>query len=334
MNIPSVFIGSSTEGLDVARALQYQLRDVAKVTLWNEGIFWLGQNYLEALTSALDRFNLAILIFRADDTITSRDETSHSTRGNVLFELGLFMGRLGRSRTFVVYDTHKPPRVISDLKGITFAPYDGGGSEEDLLTSVGPACFEIRRAIKRLTQSEPVSTQIKKADPIFFPTAEDFGSESAWLSLLDHTNKAFDILGLSLAAWRKMDDFKELLIAKALKGCRIRALLMHKDNYALRSLVYHPDDKDYGGVIPSIEKSLNFFTECAQKSTLISVRQMRVGCPHFSITRSDETAVILQYLHSETWSGPFWKCYRESKFYSVVENEFKVLWELNRRGKE
>jgi len=152
---PSIFIGSSSEGLEVARAIQYQLRNDASVTVWNEGIFGLSQNYLQSLIDSLDKFNYAILVFTADDTVISRDETSPATRGNVLFELGLFMGKLGRSRTFVVYDTHKRPNVISDLSGVTFAPYDGsnsdashdGSNSERLLSALGPACFEIRRSL-------------------------------------------------------------------------------------------------------------------------------------------------------------------------------------------
>jgi hypothetical protein len=150
---PSIFIGSSSEGLEVARAIQYQLRKEARVTVWNEGVFDLSQNYLQSLIDSLDNFDHAILVFTADDTVISRDETSPATRGNVLFELGLFMGKLGRSRTFVVYDTHKRPNVISDLSGVTFAPYDGSNSE-DLLSAVGPACFDIRRALVGAMQED------------------------------------------------------------------------------------------------------------------------------------------------------------------------------------
>ena len=37
MNKPSLFIGSSSEGLDVAREVEVHLQDVTEVTMWNEG---------------------------------------------------------------------------------------------------------------------------------------------------------------------------------------------------------------------------------------------------------------------------------------------------------
>ncbi len=39
MSKPSAFIGSSTEGLEFARAIRALVRDEAEVTLWNEGVF-------------------------------------------------------------------------------------------------------------------------------------------------------------------------------------------------------------------------------------------------------------------------------------------------------
>jgi hypothetical protein len=146
--MPRVFIGSSQEGLEIAQALQYQLKHDANVTLWSEGIFELTHSYLESLLKTTDEFDYAILVFRADDEVSSRGTTSPIARGNVIFELGLFLGSLGCDRTFVVYDTHRKPEVISDLEGVTFAPFDSS-TGTDILSAVGPACFLIRQQLKK-----------------------------------------------------------------------------------------------------------------------------------------------------------------------------------------
>jgi hypothetical protein len=38
MALPSLFIGSSTESLEVARTIGDRLADVAEVTIWDEGL--------------------------------------------------------------------------------------------------------------------------------------------------------------------------------------------------------------------------------------------------------------------------------------------------------
>jgi hypothetical protein len=38
-HMPSVFIGSSTEGLDVAREVELQLQRDAITTIWKDGVF-------------------------------------------------------------------------------------------------------------------------------------------------------------------------------------------------------------------------------------------------------------------------------------------------------
>jgi predicted nucleotide-binding protein len=62
MNKPSVFIGSSSEGLEFARAVRSLLKDDAEITLWNEGFFQLGHTYIETLVNALPRFDFAVLV--------------------------------------------------------------------------------------------------------------------------------------------------------------------------------------------------------------------------------------------------------------------------------
>src|SRR5690349_1323229 len=104
MSKPSVFIGSSSEGLAFARAVRSNLQNDAEITLWNEGFFRPGATFIDALVNSLPRFDFAVLVFQADDLTNSRGVQAFTPRDNVVFELGLFMGRLGRSRTFIVYE--------------------------------------------------------------------------------------------------------------------------------------------------------------------------------------------------------------------------------------
>jgi hypothetical protein len=62
---PSVFVGSSSEGLEFARAIRSLLTDDAEVTLWKEGFFEIGKTFIETLLDALPRFDYAILILTA-----------------------------------------------------------------------------------------------------------------------------------------------------------------------------------------------------------------------------------------------------------------------------
>jgi Predicted nucleotide-binding protein containing TIR-like domain len=150
MNKPSLFIGSSAEGLDFARAVRADLTHDAEVTIWNEGAFALGQTLIESLVNALPRFDFAVLVLTPDDLVVSRQTESFGPRDNVLFELGLFMGRLGRSRTFVLHQVSSRLKMPTDLAGVITARYDWPRQDNNHRAAVGAACDSIRQAIRDL----------------------------------------------------------------------------------------------------------------------------------------------------------------------------------------
>jgi predicted nucleotide-binding protein len=98
---PRVFIGSSTEGLAIAEAIQLGLDSVAECTLWTQATFQLGQATIESVVDASLSFDFAILVLTPDDSTDKRGNIAASPRDNILFELGLFTGTLGRARTFI-----------------------------------------------------------------------------------------------------------------------------------------------------------------------------------------------------------------------------------------
>ncbi len=146
---PKIFIGSSTEGLKIAQSMQVLLDNSCEATIWSQGVFGLSQGTLESLVLALDKFDFAILVLTPDDMIVSREHTTQSPRDNVLFELGLFVGGIGRDRTFIVYERSNQIEIPSDLAGITSATFQKH-SDGNLLSSLGAPTTLIQNEIQRL----------------------------------------------------------------------------------------------------------------------------------------------------------------------------------------
>ena len=83
-----------------------------------------------------------------DDVVTSRHVDQQSPRDNVLLELGMFIGALGRIRTFALFDRSADIKLPSDLAGVTLANYQPH-SDGNLQAALGAAATLIKGAIQQ-----------------------------------------------------------------------------------------------------------------------------------------------------------------------------------------
>jgi hypoxanthine phosphoribosyltransferase len=149
---PKVFVGSSKEQLAIANEIQRKLEldNEAEVTIWTDNIFDLSTSTLEALEKALKSVHFGVFILAPDDRFKIRGKNYAGPRDNVIFELGLFAGKLGYRRTFILQPKGQDLRLPTDLLGITTADYDVDRAKNDVAGALGNACLKISQAIKNI----------------------------------------------------------------------------------------------------------------------------------------------------------------------------------------
>lgn len=144
-----IFIICSAEALPIAQEIERQLEhDTFYVKIWTEGTFKASQYPLEGLEKQLDESDFAIAIAQPDDDIASRGKTVGAPRDNVIFELGMFVGRLGRKRSILLEPRGEGVRLPSDLSGLTTISYRPASNKDS--ARLGPACTELRKIINEL----------------------------------------------------------------------------------------------------------------------------------------------------------------------------------------
>jgi hypothetical protein len=113
---PTVFIGSSMEGFDVASVINDNLSPHAECIIWKEA-FDFGRSNLDNLAKKIALYDYAILVATKDDLLHSRNALFDAPRDNIVFEFGLFAGGLGREKVYYVLEDGA--KIFSDLAGIT-----------------------------------------------------------------------------------------------------------------------------------------------------------------------------------------------------------------------
>lgn len=153
---PVVFIGSSTAGLGITEQLRGALDHVADCRPWTHGVFGLSRGTLESLIDTTRESDFAVLVLTPDDLASKKGKKTYLPRDNVVFEIGLFMGALGRERTFIVHGQAEVIDLPSDLAGITTATFPV--DRRTKRPSLRPVCALLEAQIRKRGRREDEST--------------------------------------------------------------------------------------------------------------------------------------------------------------------------------
>lgn len=157
---PTLFIGSSSEARSIAEALQSQLEDACRITLWTHiGAFIPGRVLIDELIRHTRESDFGIMVFSPDDKVISRGKGYHAVRDNVILELGLFIGSVGKTRTYIIHPSDIDLKLPTDLGGVVTVSYeDSGNLDADLNTPSRKLKKAIQEAVKeRQPQNIPLA---------------------------------------------------------------------------------------------------------------------------------------------------------------------------------
>lgn len=166
---PNVFIGSSVEHKRIAELVQTALDFDVTPIVWTQDTFEPTQYALDALEKRLKTSDFAVFICAPEenDHAIIRGQKHNIVRDNIIFEVGLAMGLLGRDRTFLISPRSVNLHLPSDLLGIVPENYDPSLLSTNPEAAVGPACSRIKRKMADvgvLERQEPTEARSDKPD--------------------------------------------------------------------------------------------------------------------------------------------------------------------------
>ncbi len=150
MKKSKAFIASSSEGINVAYALQALLEHDVECTIWDQDVFSPSSYTLLDILDILNKVDYGIFVFTFDDFLTMRDTGNYVVRDNVILELGIFLGYLGRERCFIIRseDTENM-HLPTDLLGMETIFYNYNREDGNIKRALGSVKYSIINSIMK-----------------------------------------------------------------------------------------------------------------------------------------------------------------------------------------
>jgi len=140
---PKIFIGSSSAGYAVAEKVKTGLSKGNDCYLWQDpGVWEVNKSTFDNLLRIANYFDFGVFVATSDDlTLLNNDTLVIEPRDNVILEMALFLGTLGRNKSFLlVEDGIKLP---SDFSGIYMPRFTAGKDD-----TIEKACGEFADKIE------------------------------------------------------------------------------------------------------------------------------------------------------------------------------------------
>ena len=115
-----VFVGCSADSVQDAKMIALFLQNAFSVEPWWDNVRRPSHHFLEDLEGALSRCDLAVLVATPGEIEGESGQSFVTLRDSLLVQYGVFVGRLGRKRVFVVATNPVDMRLPADLSGIGY----------------------------------------------------------------------------------------------------------------------------------------------------------------------------------------------------------------------
>jgi len=318
-----IFIGSSTEGLPVAKHLQAGLQPPHEVTCWDQNAFQLSQSNYANLHVLAHTYDFAAFVLTPDDLLQKRGMTGAAPGDNVLFELGLFAGVLGPERVFMVFNVDTPLLLPTDFAGIVAATYKSR-SDGNLRAALGPACTRIGAQIAshagRRVSEEPDRLGRFDANPEERPTL------MGWVEVLDHIGHARRRLDI-LQKWIPWIRIEKQRWEEALANRDVQMRVLLIDQKLAHYRTAYRENAD-AFVAPTVSEIISVMAE-HNRHRAQRVQARFYSClPFGPIYLVDDTAYWgLYYAHCDSLRGPAFSAPTSSRLGKYVEASFERTWQ-------
>ena len=143
---PRTFIVASPGTFQMAQAVQINLRDAVDCTVWSQTVFNLNESIINELRYHLSDTQFGIFLLSQEHLSGIKNDPI--IRDCFLFEVGLFSGKFGPERTFIVIPASGISALPSSFPGITIATYNQDTSDYSAATN--PVCYLIKQRASKL----------------------------------------------------------------------------------------------------------------------------------------------------------------------------------------
>ncbi len=310
---PRIFIGSASESLAIARQLEVRLHTIAEIVIWDAMMARIGEPCLDVLINMVNTVDFAIFVFSDDDKVTSRGVDFDAPRDNIIFELGLFMSKLGKHRTYIV-NSIENLKMPTDLAGVTYGLFQSSRSDNNLAHAVSPVCTLIEQQVANhgirderinFLNSQKISIKIeediaKSYQDIFKKIGihqVDYNIQTGYSikDCLDNVINSLCFLGVGGKKWvqekQSFDNLIKRLILKR-QGNQIRFLLLNPDckdaiNFNKVRNCSHKEFRD------DTNKTIEFIENAKSRSGLDIQLRLYSRMPNLRITIIDQAIAVL-----------------------------------------